>query len=104
MHENTLYSIDAVSTYRESGYRIKPDAKINFELLIENWDEILRFMLTIKMGYSKASTLIRRLNRTGDLVLLEAAPALQGTEGTWPDLQNAVHSPVCGRTRYPKIR
>lgn len=62
IHETTLYSIDAVSTYRESGYRITPDAKINFELLIENWDEILRFVLTIKMGYSKASTLIRRLN------------------------------------------
>jgi len=62
IHEHNLFSIDAVSTYRELGYQVKPDAKINFELIIEHWDEILRFISTIKLGHSKASTLIRRLN------------------------------------------
>jgi len=62
IHKHNLFSIDAVSTYRDLGYQVKPDSKINFELIIEHWDEILRFITTIKLGYSKASTLIRRLN------------------------------------------
>jgi TnpA family transposase len=62
IHEHNLFSIDSVTTYRDFGYQVKPDSKINFELIIEHWDEILRFITTIKLGYSKASTLIRRLN------------------------------------------
>ena len=62
IHEQQLFSLDAVSEYRQQGYRIKPDAKINYELIIEQWDEILRFVTTIKLGHCKASTLIKRLN------------------------------------------
>ncbi len=61
-HHQQLYSIDVVRTYKEQGLKIVPDIKINLEHLENNWDDILRLVCTIKLGYSKASTLFRRLN------------------------------------------
>lgn len=61
-HHQQLYSIDEVRTYKDQGLKIVPDLKINLEHLENNWDEILRLVCTIKLGYSKASTLFRRLN------------------------------------------
>lgn len=61
-HHQQLYSIDEVRTYKEQGLKIVPDLKINLEHLENHWDEILRLVCTIKLGYSKASTLFRRLN------------------------------------------
>jgi len=61
-HHQQLYSIDEVYTYREQNYKIIPKMKINLEHLESHWDDILRLVCTIKLGYSKASTLFRRLN------------------------------------------
>ena len=57
-----LFSLDAVHTYKELGYRIHPDEKVDYENLVMHWDEILRLVCTIKLGYAKASDLFRRLN------------------------------------------
>ena len=62
IHRQRLYSIDAVATYAEHGYKIAPDARIDLEHLIEQWDNILRLLATIKLGYTPASTILRRLN------------------------------------------
>lgn len=62
IHQQQLYSIDAVSTYREQGYRISPNARIDYDNLTSQWDEVLRFVATIKLGYAKASQLFKRLN------------------------------------------
>lgn len=62
IHHQQLYSLDAVSTYKEQGYRIYPQARVDYENLVSQWDEILRFVATIKLGYAKASQLFRRLN------------------------------------------
>ena len=62
IHRQRLYSIDAVATYAEHGYKIEPDARIDLEHLIEQWDNILRLLATIKLGYTPASTILRRLN------------------------------------------
>lgn len=62
IHRQQLYSIDAVSTYKEQGYRISPNARIDYDNLINQWDEVLRFVATIKLGYAKASQLFKRLN------------------------------------------
>lgn len=35
---------------------------MDYELIIEHWDDILRLVTTIKLGHEKASTLLRRLN------------------------------------------
>lgn len=62
IHKQQLYSIDAVSTYKEQGYKLTPNARIDYENLISQWDEVLRFVATIKLGYTKASQLFKRLN------------------------------------------
>lgn len=62
IHRQRLYSLDAVSTYKQAGYRIVPDSRIDYEHLVEQWDNILRFVASIKLGYVQASTLLKRLN------------------------------------------
>ncbi len=62
IHRQRLYSIDAVATYAEYGYKIEPDARIDLEHLMEQWDNILRLVATIKLGYTQASTILKRLN------------------------------------------
>lgn len=61
-HHQQLYAINEPRTYREQGYKICPDFKINLEHLENHWDDILRLVCTIKLGYAKSSTLFRRLN------------------------------------------
>ena len=96
IHRQRLYSIDAVSTYKEQAYKLVPDARIDYEHLVEQWDNLLRFVASIKLGYTQASTLLKRLNRTGGPVLRPAASALQSPERFGPTLQNGVHSALCG--------
>ena len=80
IHKLQLYSIDAISNFKELGYQIVPNQKVNYELIIEYWDDILRLVTTIKLGYEKASVLLRRLNRTGDPVLFSAESVIQSTQ------------------------
>src|SRR5690606_16336699 len=62
IHKLQLYSIDATSIFKEMEYRILPNQKVDYELIIQYWDDILRLVTTIKLGHEKASTLLRRLN------------------------------------------
>lgn len=62
LYKRNLYAIDAVWTFKELDYKISPNAKIDYEHLVAQWDEILRMTATIKLGYNKASTLFKRLN------------------------------------------
>lgn len=48
--------------YKEKGHPILPDGVIDTQLITENWDEILRFVATIKLKETPASQLFRRLN------------------------------------------
>ena len=57
-----LFSIDAVSTYKEKNYKIVPNERVNIDNIIEHWDDILRVVCSIKLGYTQASDLFRRLN------------------------------------------
>ena len=76
IHRQRLYSLDAVSSFKDHAYRISPDARVAYEHLVDQWDNILRLASTIKLGYSQASTLLKRLNRTGALVIFASAPAV----------------------------
>ena len=50
---------------------IKPYALVNAKLIEDNWDEILRFIATIKTGYTPASILIPKfINRFDDPIFL----------------------------------
>ena len=62
IHRQRLYSVDAVSSYKDHEYRISPDARVDYEHLVEQWDHVLRLVATIKLGYTQASTLLKRLN------------------------------------------
>lgn len=62
IHSQQLYSLDAVANYKALGYKLVPQSRVDYEYLVEHWDELLRFLTTIKLGYSPASTLLKRLN------------------------------------------
>ncbi|MEA1972187.1 MAG: Tn3 family transposase, partial [Candidatus Cloacimonadota bacterium] len=57
-----LYSFDPVSDVKKLGYKIVPNRKINIKLIEDNWDEILRFIATLKTKEVTASQLFKRLS------------------------------------------
>ncbi len=64
--DKSLYCFDSMSKkeYIEKGYKILPNTKnyINTKVLEENWDDVLRFIATIKLGKTSASQLLKRLS------------------------------------------
>jgi len=48
--------------YQDRGFRLMPDGYINLRIIEENWQEILRFVATVKLKTTTASQLFRRLN------------------------------------------
>ena len=57
-----LYSFEKPSNLKALGYQILPSERINTKIIRENWDEILRFITTIKLRETTASQLFRRLS------------------------------------------
>lgn len=53
--------------YEKKGYKILPNAQnyINLQLIEDNWDEILRFLVSIKLKYTDASQIFKRLSSYG---------------------------------------
>ena len=58
----TIYGFTSKTTYRRKGYKIVPSRTIKKSLIIKNWDDILRFMATIKLNHTSASQLFKRLS------------------------------------------
>lgn len=56
-----LFAYDSKSLVKNSGYIIGPKQQINKRLILENWDDMLRLMATIKSGKQSASLIFRRL-------------------------------------------
>ena len=48
--------------YQEQGFKVLPDGYINPSFIEAQWDDILRFVATIKLKYTTASQLFKRLN------------------------------------------
>ena len=59
--DQQLYGVHSPKYYQQKGYQLTPKRKINFEIIQENWDDILRFILTIKSRRTTASQLLKRL-------------------------------------------
>ena len=57
-----LYGFTGRKTYKRMNYKILPSRGIHRKLLEENWDTTLRFMATIKLKYTPASQLLKRLS------------------------------------------
>lgn len=62
LDQQQLYAFEKRKTYEEKGYRIVPNAYLKPELITARWAEILRFIATIKLKYTTASQLFKRLN------------------------------------------
>jgi TnpA family transposase len=58
----TLYAFHKRREYQQQGYKILPDAYIKMEDITAQWDEMLRFIATIKLKEATASQLFKRLN------------------------------------------
>lgn len=60
--DQQLYSYEKRSFLRTLGYKVLPVEGINSKLILENWEDILRFIVTIKLRETTASQLLRRLS------------------------------------------
>jgi TnpA family transposase len=57
-----LYGFRKRREYEQQGHELLPDGYIKTPLIETQWDEILRFIATIKLKETTASQLFRRLN------------------------------------------
>ena len=57
-----IYAFSAKKTYEKRRYKILPSRTINQKLIADNWEDILRFMATIKLNEVTASQLFKRLS------------------------------------------
>jgi TnpA family transposase len=62
LNNQTLYGFSAAKTYANKGYDIHPKSQIDKKLIVDNWDNILRFMATILLKQGTASQLFKRLS------------------------------------------
>ena len=60
--DQNIYSFSARKTYEKRGYQILPSRLINLRLIESYWEDILRFMATIKLKHTTASQLFKRLS------------------------------------------
>jgi TnpA family transposase len=57
-----IYDFDSKKRHTGKGHSIKPSRAINQKLITDNWEDILRFIVTIKLKKASASQLFKRLN------------------------------------------
>lgn len=57
-----IYAFSSRKTYEKRGYKILPSRIINIKLIEKCWDDVLRFMTTIKLKHTSASQLFKRLS------------------------------------------
>ena len=57
-----LYAFNTRRVYAQQGYRLLPEGYIKLPMIAAQWDEVLRFIATIKLKETTASQLFRRLN------------------------------------------
>lgn len=62
LSKHRLYSFEKRKVYETLGYKILPKLYIDTKLIEDNWDDILRFVATIKLKHTTASQLFKRLN------------------------------------------
>ena len=62
LKDQKLYSFIKKSDMKNKGYKINSDRKLNINLIKNNWDDILRFIATIKQKNVTASQLFKRLS------------------------------------------
>jgi TnpA family transposase len=59
--DQQLYGFNTPKYYHNLGYKLTPKRKINTTIIEESWDDILRFIATIKERKTTATQLLKRL-------------------------------------------
>ena len=59
--DQQLYSFESPSSLKAFGYKVLSKKRINTKIIHEQWDNILRFIATIKLKETTASQLFKRL-------------------------------------------
>ncbi len=62
LKKQSLYIFKSGQHVDKNNWHIKPDNYVNTDLIIQNWDDILRLIATIKLKETSASDIFRRLN------------------------------------------
>lgn len=83
------FSRETRDAYDAEGFRILPTGYIDTQLIKDHWDDILRFVATIKLKETTASQLFRRLNSYS-----KAPPSLEGNQRVRQSHQDAFHPSV----------
>ena len=60
--KQTIYGFETPATYKEKGYFWLPKRTVNTGLIIQQWDNILRLMTTIRLKEVPASVILKRLS------------------------------------------
>ena len=56
-----LYGFNSPKYYKDLGYKLTPKRKIHEDIIKDSWDDILRFIITIKERKTTATQLLKRL-------------------------------------------
>jgi len=59
--DQQLYSYNSPKFYHNLNYKLTPKRKINEQIIKDSWDDILRFIITIKERKTSATQLLKRL-------------------------------------------
>ena len=62
LKKQNIYAFSSKKTYENKGYKVLPSRTIDQNLIIKYWEDILRFMVTIKLKHVTASQLFKRLS------------------------------------------
>ncbi|MEM6806685.1 MAG: Tn3 family transposase, partial [Bacteroidota bacterium] len=64
LYKQTLYTFkdQKIAHYTQKGYPIVPKSYINEKLIENNWNDILRLLVSLKLKYCTASQIFKRLN------------------------------------------
>ena len=68
-----LYGFHTPKHYHNLGYKLTPNRKINTQKIKDNWDDILRFAITIRERKTTATQLLKRLTSYSKQHKLHAA-------------------------------
>jgi TnpA family transposase len=62
VHHQTLYAYGAKTTRKHSDSPLAPKTQINKKLILDNWDDILRLMASMKLKRCSASQMLKMLS------------------------------------------
>jgi TnpA family transposase len=89
-----MYGFKSKKEYTELDYKLVPDHTINTALIEKHWDDILRVMVSMKLGKTTAEQVLKRLNRSGEPFLLTTKSFAKSHERIWKNYQEFFHSQI----------